>query len=149
MATTTTYQCPNCNGRLAFDGSGAESGTVEDMTEAQHMNASGELTSATFTLPANAFEYAGHAFRAWDLGAPGDAVTLKPAAAESPNVTVHALWDELPAAAGYGQSEDAPGARRGASPKTSDPTLPYAGGTAAVALLAMGIGVWRRRRSQR
>ncbi|WP_248922549.1 InlB B-repeat-containing protein [Olsenella intestinalis] len=147
--TTEFYGLYRRTIRLAFDGSGAESGEVEDMTEAQHMNASGELTSATFELPANAFEYAGHSFRAWDLGAPGDAVTLKPAAAESPNVTVHALWDELPAAAGTSQSEDAPGARRGATPKTSDPTLPYAGGTAALALLAMGIGAWRRRRSQR
>ena len=147
--TTEFYGLYRRTLRLAFDGAGAESGTVEDMTEAQHMNASGELTSATFKLPANAFEYAGHAFRAWDLGAPGDVVTLKPAATESPDVTVHALWDELPAAAGTSQSEDAPGARRGATPKTSDPTLPYAGGTAAVALLAMGIGAWRRRRGQR
>ncbi len=146
--TTEFYGLYRRTLRLAFDGSGAESGEVEDLTEAQHMNASGELTSATFTLPANAFEYAGHSFRAWDLGAPGDAVTLKPAAAESPDVTVRALWDELPAAAGGGQSEDAPGARRGATPKTGDPTLPYAGGVAAVALLAMGIGAWRRRRSQ-
>ena len=136
---------------LAFDGNGATSGTMDDLVDLQRMNASGQITSVIFTLPENAFERDGHTFRAWDLGDPGDAVTLSPAATEAATTTVRALWDEQQASDDPDQAGQAPSpaAPRGATPKTSDPTLPYAGGTAAVALLAMGIGTWRRRRGQR
>ncbi|WP_248922547.1 InlB B-repeat-containing protein [Olsenella intestinalis] len=130
--------------RLAFDGNGATSGTMDDLVDLQRMNASGQITSVTFTLPKNGFEREGHSFRAWDLGDPGDAVTLSPTAAESSSFTAAALWDDDPAA----QPQDhvqAPD-RRSPSPATGDgPTWP-APLALALATAAIALGIARRTR---
>ena len=133
--------------RLAFDGNGATSGTMDDLVDLQRMNASGQITSVTFTLPKNGFEREGHSFRAWDLGDPGDAVTLSPTAAESSSFTAVALWDDDPAA----QPQDhvqAPD-RRSPSPATGDgPTWPAAL-AAMLAAATLALGIARRTRRER
>ena len=132
--------------RIAFDSNGATSGSVDDLVDLQRMNASGQITKSTFTLPENGFEYEGHSFRAWDLGRPGDAVTLSPAATEGATTTAHALWDELPAPANPPQ---APTDRRSPSPATGDaPTWP-AYLALALATAAIALGITRRTRRER
>ena len=136
---------------LAFDGNGATSGTMDDLVDLQRMNASGQITSVTFTLPKNGFEREGHSFRAWDLGDPGDAVTLSPAATEGATTTAHALWDELPTPEGPGDPAEhvqAPD-RRSPSPATGDgPTWP-APLALVLATAAIALGITRRTRRER
>ncbi|WP_248922548.1 InlB B-repeat-containing protein [Olsenella intestinalis] len=138
--------------RLAFDGNGATSGSMDDLVDLQRMNASGQITSVTFVLPQNDFEREGHSFRTWDLGDPGDAITLKPAATEAATTTAHALWDELPAPAGPSQAPTeaaSPTDRRSPSPATGDgPTWP-APLALALATAAIALGITRRTRRER
>ena len=137
--------------RLAFDGNGATSGTMDDLVDLQRMNASGQITSVTFTLPKNGFEREGHSFRAWDLGDPGDAITLKPAATEAATTTARALWDELPTPEGPGDPADPaqPQDRRSPSPATGDAPAWPAALAAMLAAAALALGISRRTRKDR
>ena len=92
QSTDTFYGLYNRDVTLAFDGAGADSGSVETQADVQRMNASGNLTPVTFVLPANGFVRAGWRFAGWDMGRPGDAVTVKPAAGESASLTAQAEW---------------------------------------------------------
>ena len=124
---------------------------MDDLVDLQRMNASGQITSATFKLPASTFEREGHSFRAWDLGDPGDAITLKPAATEAATTTAHALWDALPTPEGPGDPADPaqPQDRRSPSPATGDgPTWP-APLALVLATAAIALGITRRTRRER
>ena len=116
---------------------------MDDLVDLQRMNASGQITNVTFKLPESGFEREGHSFRAWDLGDPGDAVTLSPAATEGATTTARALWDELPAPADPSQAPTDPASptdRRSPSPATGDaPTWPaYLALALSAAALALG-----------
>ena len=78
---------------LAFDGGGAEEGGVSPMVDVQRMNSAGSVSRVTFTLPSNGFTRAGWRFSTWDLGKPGEAVTLEPAASEGAEFVARAQWD--------------------------------------------------------
>ncbi|WP_248923064.1 glycine-rich protein [Olsenella intestinalis] len=135
---------------LAFDGNGATSGTMDDLVDLQRMNASGQITSVMFKLPENAFERDGHTFRTWDLGDPGDAVTLSPAATEAATTTARALWDELPTPEAPGDPANTaqPQDRRSPSPATGDAPAWPAALAAMLAAAALTLGLSRRARRE-
>ena len=110
------------------------------------MTASGQRARSAATLPEHGFEYEGHSFRPWDLGRPGDAVTLSPAATEGATTTAHALWDELPASANPPQ---APTDRRSPSPATGDAPAWPAPIALVLATAAIALGFPRRTRRER
>ena len=136
---------------LAFDGNGATSGTMDDLVDLQRMNASGQITSVTFVLPQNGFDREGHSFRAWDLGDPGDAITLKPAASEGATTTARALWDALPTPEGHGDPAGPaqPKDRRSPSPTTGDAPAWPAAFAAMLAAATLALGISRRARKDR
>lgn len=77
---------------LSYDGNGADDGFVEPMATTQHMNAYGSLDSASFVLPENGFSRIGWRFAGWDLGRPGDTVTLALKPSDSASLTCMAQW---------------------------------------------------------
>ena len=144
---TTFYGLYSRDATVTFDGNGADSGSVDPMSDVQRMNASGELTSVTLTLPANGFVREGYAFAGWDLGAAGSAYTYKPAATSSPDLVAHAQWT---GSASSGSSD--PAATSGGSlpagqattslPMTGDPFALVGGGLMlAVLCVAAGLGM--------
>ncbi len=106
----------------------------------------------TFVLPQNSFEREGHSFRTWDLGDPGDALTLSPAATEAATTTAHALWDELPAPANPSQAPTDPAGptdRRSPSPATGDAPAWPAPLALVLATAAIALGIAHRTRRER
>ena len=77
---------------LSFDGNGADDGFVDELVATQHMNAYGSLDSASFVLPENGFSRIGWRFAGWDLGRPGDTVTLALKPSDSASLTCTAQW---------------------------------------------------------
>ena len=144
---TTFYGLYSRDATVTFDGNGADSGSVDPMSDVQRMNASGELTSVTLTLPANGFVREGYAFAGWDLGAAGSAYTYKPAAMSSPDLVAHAQWTGSPSsgssdpAATSGGSSPA-GQATTSLPMTGDPFVLVGGGLMlAVLCVAAGLGM--------
>ena len=92
QSVDTFFGLYNRDVNLLFDGGEGATGEVDPLGDVQRLNASGEITPLTFVLPANAFEREGWRFAGWDLGEPGEAVTLKPASGDASDIVVSAEW---------------------------------------------------------
>lgn len=92
QGTDTFYGIYNRDVTLVYEGGEGATGSVESLTEVQRLNASGELTPVTYVLSANGFAREGWRFAGWDIGSPGDAVTLKPAASDPDEIVAAAEW---------------------------------------------------------
>lgn len=71
----------------SFDGNGATSGFVDDVTGVQYYN-NGNSIDPKVTLPENGYTYTDHIFVDWSAGDPGSEITL------TDNITITANWKE-------------------------------------------------------